>query len=59
MLVMLDRRLEELGLLPASGVGGGGRIPGGGFAKVAATSADRVRLWMCGLQRKPRLRDFA
>jgi len=58
MLLALDRRLEDLGLLPTSGVGGGGRIPGGGYSKAASGSADRVRVWMCGLQRKPRLKDF-
>ena len=35
MLVCLDARLGALALLPASGVGGGGRIPGGGYAKAA------------------------
>ena len=63
MLVCLDARLGALALLPASGVGGGGRIPGGGYAKAAgkgdSASADRVRVWMCGLHRKPRLRDFS
>ena len=58
MLLALDRRLGELGLLPSSGVGGGGRIPGGGYSKAAGSSADRVRVWMCGLQRKPRLKEF-
>jgi hypothetical protein len=47
MLGALDRALQEAQLLPNAA-----------SSSTASTPADRARVWMCGLHRKPRLRDF-